>query len=342
MYDTSLAPMFACATERLPITFPSIKEEKGEIYVKPESVVPATDWFTTSTEMGSNRQPPSEHPKFALNKALFTQWDSCASSYASERRSPKNGESHGPAPETTQKAPRLVASPATDGKLPLPSKFKTPCLPPSRQSVILSEMLAGKALEKDKADVAGASSTLLDPNSRSTVSSDKTENVVAPDAVAAKPPPVSETLPGAPTAAAKLPNGSVIPPVSPPVLTFGLNETNLTVQGKKRTAVQQTKQIVCTHEIYQEHTSYMREEQGGYEHLIDVNCVYCTVLVVKTARDGCIKPTRKLPVFVCIKCRGMLLCSPCYEVKKTEYERSSAIDTDLPRASKRPSRPKVP
>jgi hypothetical protein len=202
--------------------------------------VPATDWFTTSTEMGSNRQPPSEHPKFALNEALFTQWDKSASSYASERGSPKNRESHGPAPEMLQKAPRLVASPATDGKPPLPSKYKTPCLPPSHQSVILRKMLAGKALEKDKADVAGASSALLDPNSsRSTVSSDEErENIVAPDAVAAKPPPVSETLPQAPTAAAKLPNVSVIPPMSPPVLTFGLKETNTTVQGKKRAAVQ--------------------------------------------------------------------------------------------------------
>jgi 23S rRNA A2030 N6-methylase RlmJ len=117
---------------------------------------------------------------------------------------------------------------------------------------------------------------------------------------------------------------------------------NARAQGTKRAAAQ-PRQTGCTHKIYQEHTSYMWEmEHGGYEHLIDVNCVSCTVLVVNTACDGYIKATRKLPVFVCVKCRGMLLCSPCYEVKKPEYKRSSATDTDLPRASKRPARPEPP
>jgi hypothetical protein len=146
----------------------------------------------------TNCRPASEHPNFALNKAIFTQWDKSCPSYASERRSPKNLESQAPVNEILQIVLPLVASPVT-GK-PAPTlKYKTPCIQPSGQSVVLSKMLA-KTLVKDKADVARASFALLVPNSSETVSSVEREILVATDAATAKSPPVSERFPDVPSA----------------------------------------------------------------------------------------------------------------------------------------------
>jgi hypothetical protein len=96
----------------------------------------------------------------------------------------------------------------------------------------------------------------------------------------------------------------------------------------------------CTHEVYQEHISYRREELPGFSHLVDVNCISCQILVVKVARPGCIKPTRNFPVYVCCACDLMLLCSTCFDKKREQYEIATKPAVNTPRSSKRPPKPK--
>ena len=96
----------------------------------------------------------------------------------------------------------------------------------------------------------------------------------------------------------------------------------------------------CRHETFIEHISYQREETAGFAHLVDVNCVSCTILVVKTARAGCVRPTPNKPVFVCVICRQMLLCNSCFVTKAREYQARNEPASDAPRTSGRPTRAK--